>query len=211
VDIFPGQDEPIEGVRLTGSFSFDQDLYRLATKMTASVLVAFDQQLLVTTSGIPPYLRGNGAWPTAPAYCDISPILGLRLPLAHAVYVELGQASYAIVLLFGFLKLFVPLPASSAGAGFLAVLDPITGQECFSNVKPVGARSIPAYIQPREAMIHLREMNANLTREAILRGAKYPPQLETSELDLGPSQVSSWTDTTTRFMFTAPSEREPEE
>lgn len=210
MDIFQDQGEPIEDVRLTGSFSFDQDLYRLATKMAASVLVAFNQQPFVRTSGIPLYLLGSGTWSTAPAYCDISPILGLRPPLAHTVYVELGEASYAIVLIFSFLKLFVPLPASDAIGAFLGVLDPLTGEESFSEVKPVGPRSVPAYIQPREAMVHFREMNETLAREAILRGARRPPQLETTELDLGPPQAFSWTDSTIRFMFTDPSKHEPQ-
>src|SRR5450759_3387077 len=80
VDISLGQGKRLDDVRLTGSFSFDQDLYRLATKMVASVLVRFDEQTFVTTSGIPSYLLGSGTWSTSPAYCDVSPILDLRPP-----------------------------------------------------------------------------------------------------------------------------------
>ena len=42
VEIFHSNEKTIDDVRLTGSFRFDDDLYRLATKMAAAVLVTFD-------------------------------------------------------------------------------------------------------------------------------------------------------------------------
>src|SRR5262249_48082690 len=147
---------------------------RLATKMVASVLVVFDQVAFVATSNIPAYLHGNATLPAAPAYFDVDSILRLRPGLAHTIYVELAEISYGVVLIFGFMKIFVPLPRSSVSAGFVASLDPITGDESFHEVTPIGPRSVPPFITRDSAALHFREMNATLTREAISRGATRP-------------------------------------
>src|ERR1022692_500830 len=209
VEIFTSEDGPIEDVRLTAPLSFNPDLYRLATKMAAAVLVAFDRASLVAESGIPAYLHGAADRPTSPAYCDIEPIRNLRPPLSHAVYVELGEISYGIVLIFGFLKIYVPLPSAKEAAAFLGSLDPMTGDEMFLKVVPVGPRRVPPYITEAQVMAHLREMDDTLTREAILRGAKHPPKLETRELDLGVPADPSWANGTVRFMFPRITKREP--
>jgi hypothetical protein len=65
-----------------------------------------------------------------------------------------GRISYGIVVFFGFMKVYVPLPATSVINAFLASLDPITGEENFGVVVPVGQRSIPTHIQPHEAAVH---------------------------------------------------------
>jgi hypothetical protein len=169
--------------------------------MAAAVLVAFDRTQVITESGIPAYLLRKGSWLTAPAYCDVEPIRALRPPLAHTIYVELGQISYAIVLIFGFQKIFVPLPSSQQAEAFLASLDPMTGEETFKTVKPIGPRLVPVTIQQDEAMAHLREMNDALTREAVQRGAKHPPKLETKELDFPAPLDAAWTSGTIRFML----------
>jgi hypothetical protein len=201
VEIFTSQGKPIDDVSLTGSFSFDDDLYRLATKMAAAMLVAFDRSQVVTASGIPSYLLRKGNWLTAPAYCDVAPIRDLRPPLSHTIYVELGKISYAIVLIFGFMKFFVPLPSVQQSGAFLGSLDPMTGDERFDYVKPIGPRSVPALIQRDEAMTHFQDMDDALTREAVQRGAKHPPKLQTKHLDLGTPSDLSWTSGTIRFMF----------
>lgn len=201
VEIFASQDKPINDVTLTGSFSFDDDLYRLATKMTVAMLVAFDRSQVVTESGIPSYLLKKGNWLTAPAYCDVAPIRDLRPPLSHTIYVEIGQISYAIVLMFGFLKIFVPLPFIGPSRAFLGSLDPMTGDERFECVRPIGPRSVPALILHDEAMTHFQDMDDALTREAVQRGAKHPPKLHTKDLDLGTPLDPCWIGGTVRFMF----------
>lgn len=201
VEIFTSQDKPIEDVSLTGAFSFNEDLYRTATKMTANALVAFDRADIITASGIPAYLHGNGSWLTSLAYCNVDPIRGLRPPLAHTIYVELGEFSYGIVLIFGFQKIFVPLPSVSKPEAFLASLDPLTGDEQCCSVNPIGPRSIPVVIQHHEAMTHLQDMNEALTREAVMRGAKHPPQLQTKDLDLGTPVDPAWTSGTIQYVF----------
>lgn len=208
VEIVPGNEKTVDDLRLTGSFSFNDDLYRLATKMAAAVLVTFDRPQVVTESGIPSYLLGNGRWLTAPAYCDVESIRDLRPSLSHTIYVELGKTSYAIVLIFGFQKIFVPLPSAPHYEAFLGSLDPMTGDERFNSVKPIGPRSIPALIQQDEAMAHFHEMNDALTREAVQRGARHPPNLQTKDLDLGAPMDPAWTNGTIRFLFPSIAKRE---
>jgi hypothetical protein len=135
-------------------------------------------------------------------------IRGLRPPLAHTIYVELGEVSYGIVLIFGFEKIFVPLPSAAKSKAFLCSLDPLTGDEQFMPVTPIGPRRLPAVIQQPEAMAHLQEMNDAVTREAVQRGAKHPPQLQTKELDLGTRVDPNWTSGTIKFMFPPITKRE---
>ncbi|HEY4365125.1 MAG TPA: HNH endonuclease [Bryobacteraceae bacterium] len=208
VEIFTSQDRPIDDVTLTGAFSFNPDLYRTATKMVANALVAFDRLDIIAESDISAYLHGSADRPTSLAYCDVTPIRDLRPGLAHTIYVELGEISYGIVLIFGFQKLFVPLSSVSKSEAFLASLDPLTGDEQFSPVSPIGPRSVPALIQHHEAMSHVQEMNEALAREAVQRRAKHPPQLQTKDLDLGTPVDPAWTSGTIRYMFPPITKRE---
>jgi hypothetical protein len=199
-EIFSGEDKPFEGINLTSALTFNDDLYRLATKMAAAALVAFDRAHVVAESGIPAYLRESASMPVSPAYCDIEPIRNLRPPLSHTVYVELGKVSYTIVLIFGFLKIYVPLPSAKEAVAFLASLDPMTGDESFQVVPPIGARSIPQYLfEP--PLAHFQEMCDVLSREAISRGAKRSPKLVLKELDLGPPVDLSALNDTIRYIF----------
>ena len=59
-EIFYGEDEPFEGVNLTSALTFNDDLYRLATKMVGAALVAFDRAHVAAESGysrLPPWGR----------------------------------------------------------------------------------------------------------------------------------------------------------
>jgi HNH endonuclease len=199
-EILYDEDKPFEGVNLTSALTFNDDLYRLATKMAGAALVAFDRAHVVAESGIPAYLHGAASIPVSPAYCDIEPIRKLRPPLSHAVYVELGRVSYAIVLIFGFLKIYVPLPYAKEAVAFLGSLDPMSGDESFQVVKPVGARTVPQYLfEP--PLAHFQEMCDALSREALARGAKRPPKLELKQLVLGPPVGLSTLNGTIRYMF----------
>jgi hypothetical protein len=199
-EIYYGEDKPFEGIKLTSALSFNDDLYRVATKMAAATLVAFDRAHVVAESGVPTYLHGAASMPVSPAYCDIEPVRNLRPPLSHAVYVELGNVSYAIVLIFGFLKIYVPLPAAREAAAFLATLDPMSGDEGFQVVTRIGARSVPRYLFD-PPLAHFQEMCDALSREAIARGAKRPPKLEIKDLDLGPPVDLSALNGTIRYLF----------
>jgi hypothetical protein len=193
--------EQIDDVFLTVPTSFDSDLYRFATKLVAAVLVNFGYQEFISSSGIGAYLHAKAEWQTTPAYCDIAGINEMSPPLSHAVYVELGTPSYGIVVIFGHLKVFVSLPPSPIKKAYLATLDPIDGEEGFSEVASIGPRSVPITIRLTEMMAHLNEMNRMLMQAAILRGAKRPPILSIEELNPGPPQFFSQTDSTLRFMF----------
>jgi hypothetical protein len=208
IEVFTTAEKLIDDVTLTGSFSFNADLYRTATKMAANLLVAFGRAPIITESSIPFYLHEQGNLATTPAYCDIKPIRDLRPPLAHTIYVELGKISYGIVLIFGYQKIFIPLPSASQSEAFLGSLDPITGEERFDAVKPIGPRSVPALIGHREAMAHFLDMDDALTAEAVQRGAKHPPKLQTQELDLGTQLDPSWTSGTVRFLYPGIAKRE---
>ena len=65
-------------------------------------------------------------------------------------------------MIFGHLKVFVPLPHRPIRKAYLATLDPIDGDEAFSEVDPIGSRSVPTTIQLPEMMVHLNEMNEML-------------------------------------------------
>jgi hypothetical protein len=201
VEISEAPYEQLDDVVLTASSSFNPELYRFATKLVAAVLINFGYEEFVSGSGIGAYLHSKGEWLTSPAYCDISEVIKLSPPLAHAVYVELGTTSYGVVVIFGHLKIFVPLPSSSGNRAYLATLDPIDDAEVFSEVDPKGPLSVPATIDLAGMMAHLNEMNRMLMHAANLRGAKHPPKLTIRELDLGPPQYFSRTDSTLRYMF----------
>ncbi|MEP6757248.1 MAG: HNH endonuclease [Chthonomonadales bacterium] len=201
IEISEAPYEQFDDVYLKVPTSFDSDLYRFATKLVAAVLANFGYRQLISSSGIGAYLHAKGEWQTTPAYCDIAAINKLSPPLSHAVYVELGTPSYGIVVIFGYLKVFVPLLPYPTKKAYLATLDPIDGEERFSEVDPIGSRSVPTTIQLAEMMVHLNEMNRMLMQAANLRGAKRPPKLTIQELNPGPPQFFSQTDSTLRFMF----------
>jgi hypothetical protein len=100
------------------------------------------------------------------------------------------------------------LPSAPHYEAFLGSLDPMTGDERFDSVKPIGPRSIHALIQQDVAMVHFREMNDVLTREAVQRGARHPPKLQTKDLDLGAPMDPAWTNSTVRFLFPGIAKRE---
>ena len=131
VDITPNKDPTLENIRLDLFDSFNLDLFRMATKMVASLAIATGFDKLISESQIPDYLHGRTKWGATVAYCDVTPLNGLRLPLAHAIYLEIGRPSYGIVLMFGYQKIFVPLPNSMDRMAVLGSLDPISGKNPF--------------------------------------------------------------------------------
>ena len=165
--------------KLELSFSFNSDLYRFATKMAAGVAVFSGNPMMVSKSGIPAYLHGNGEWPTNIAYCDVSAVRQLRRPLTHTVYLEFGQLSFAIVLLFGSQKIFVPFPSTAGRMGVLATLYPLTGEEAFSELSPLGPPSLLSDFnkagQRDVVLAHIRDMS----RDACGRGCPAGGQVTT--------------------------------
>ncbi|MGA9507391.1 MAG: HNH endonuclease [Candidatus Sulfotelmatobacter sp.] len=188
-----------EDVKLTVGLGYDDDIFRFSAKLTSNAVVAMGRGPLVKASSIGRYLRGSGEWGTCIAFCDTSAIRLLRPPLSHTIYVEFGVQSYAIVVVFGYFQVYVPLPGSESGAA-IGFLDPLTGEESFGDAAPIGIAPPAKFVSRQQIALHLQYINRQLTDEANARGALHPPNLQMSEFDPGlPSLSPSWTDGTHRF------------
>jgi hypothetical protein len=197
VDESPGA--AFEGVKLAVDLGYNDDILRLATKIASNTAIVVGRAPLVKASGIGEYLRGGGEWGASIAFCDTSAVRALRPPLSHTVYVEFGIQSYAIILLFGDLQLYVPLPQAEPGA-VIGFLDPLTGEELFEEAAPIGIAPPPRLVSREQIALHIQYINRQLTDEANARGALHPPDLQVLEFDPGPPSLSpSWTDGTHRF------------
>lgn len=201
VEITPDEASVLEEMKLVVATSFDDNLFRFSTKLAAALAIASGYRDLISSSGIPAYLHGRAGWLSRVAFCDVKPLIRLKPPLAHTVYIELGEKSYGIVLIFGYQKIFVPLPSSAERRAILASLDPLTGEESFADVDSIGPRDIPATIQKDSALAHLQSMLDTLTEDAVLRGAKKKPELSIRDVDLGAPMPSWWSSSTVRYMF----------
>ena len=200
VEIEESPREILNDVKLEMGGRFDPSLYRFATKLVANAVTLMGRQELIRKSGIPSYLHGKGEWATGVGYCDTSAIRKLRPPLSHTAYIEFGPLSHATLLIFGWWQIYVPLPATSSGA-VLGFLDPITGEESFQDVTPIGLPPPPSFVSYERAESHLKEMLRWLCEEAMERGATRPPDLQLHGLDLGrPAMAPQWEDGTYRFM-----------
>ena len=182
--------ENLNGVKLEVDLSYNQELYKFSAKLASNLSIAMGREHLIKASGIANYLHGASTWNTRLAYCDTSAIRDLRPPLSHAAYVEFGLVSHAVIILFGGPQIYVPLPAAKKGA-ILGFLDPITGEERFDEVAPLGILPAPSALTEGEFQVHFKYILRRLTEEGIARGAKNPPNLSVSEYDLGPQTESS--------------------
>lgn len=188
-----------EDVKLTVGLGYNDDIFRFSSKLASNAVIGMGRAPLVRASSIGRYLRGSGEWGTCIAFCDTSAVCALRPPLSHTVYVEFGVQSYAIVLVFGYFQVYVPLPGSESGAA-IGFLDPLTGEESFGEAAPIGIVPPPKFVSRQQIALHLQHINRRLADEANERGALYPPDLQMLEFDPGPPSLSpSWTDGTHKF------------
>ena len=200
VEIEESPGEILDDVKLELDRSFNPNLYRFATKLAANTVVAMGRESVIRNSGISQYLHGKGEWRTAVGYCETSRVRSLRPPLSHTVYIEFGALSHAIVLIFGEMQVYVPLPAASPGA-IIGFLDPITGEESFEDVAPIGLAPPPPFISKVKAEAFLREMLRCAGEEGKARGATNPPDLQLVGFDLGrPTSSPQWVDGTYKFL-----------
>jgi hypothetical protein len=135
--------------------SYNDDLYRFSAKLVGDTAVALGYHALIKQSHLAHYLHGMTGLGVCVAYCDTSAIRDLRPPLSHTVYIEFGPLqSQAIVILFGGLQICVPLPTAKKGA-ILGFLDPISGEESFSEVKVLNLTPVPKFWSEAEVGLHL--------------------------------------------------------
>jgi hypothetical protein len=176
--------ENLNDVKLGVHLSYNDDLYRLSTKLASNTAIFMGRHTLIKESGIAQYLYGNLGWGTRIGYCDTSAIRSLRPGLSHTVYIEFGFNSHAFVILFGEMQVYVPLPAAEPGA-ILSFLDPITGEESFRELKPINMPPVSRFWTDAEARIHFAYITRQLAEEANAGGAKHPPSLSVPSYDLG--------------------------
>jgi hypothetical protein len=176
--------ENLNDIKLSPDLSYDEDLYRFSAKLAGNMAIAMGREALIKESGIACYLHGSLGWGVRIAYCDTSAIRSLRPQLSHTIYIEFGLQSQAVVILFGWMQIYVPLPAAKQGA-ILGFLDPITGEESFREVKALNITPAPSFWTEAEARVHFAYISGRLAEEANARGAKHPPDLSVSAYDLG--------------------------
>jgi len=176
--------ENLNDIRLSVDLSYNEDLYRFSAKLACNMAIVMGREALIKESGIARYLHGGPGWGTRIAHCDTSAIRSLRPHLSHTVYIEFGPQSHAVVILFGGMQIYVPLPATEQGA-ILGFLDPITGEESFGEVKALNITPPSMLWTEAQARAHFADMTQRLAEEANARGAKHPPDLSVSAYDLG--------------------------
>jgi hypothetical protein len=136
--------ENLNDIKLSANLSYNDDLYRFSAKLAGNATVVMGRQAFIKTSDIADYLHGSLDRAARIACCDTSAIRSLRPPLSHTVYIEFGPQSHAVVILFGAMQVYVPLPAAERGA-ILGFLDPLTGDESFGEVKAINIVPPPEF------------------------------------------------------------------
>jgi hypothetical protein len=186
VRIEEAHDENLNDVKLCTGLSYNDDIYRFSAKLVSNTAILMGRKALIRASGIARYLQGGPGSSARIAHCNTSGIRSLRPGLSHTVYIEFNSLeSRALVILFGWMQIYVPLPAAKQGA-ILGFLDPITGEESFRETKPLNITPAPRFWTESDARVHFSYIGQRLSEEANERGAKYPPDLSVSSFDLGP-------------------------
>jgi hypothetical protein len=184
VKIEEAPNENLNDVRLDVNLSYNEDLYRFAAKLAGNTAISMGREVLIQRSGIARYLNGSPGWGAVIGSCDTSAIRTLRPGLSHTVYIEFGPQSHAVVILFGGMQIYVPLPAADQGA-ILGFLDPITGEESFREVNALDLIPPPKFWNQAQARAYFADNMRQLADEAKARGAKHPPDLSVRDIDLG--------------------------
>jgi hypothetical protein len=182
--------ENLNEIKLNVDLSYNDDLFRFSTKLACNMAILMGREALIKESGVGGYLRDGLSWGTCLADCDTTAIRRLRPQLSHTVYIEFGPESHAVVIFFGSMQIYVPLPASERGA-VLGFLDPITGEESFSAVTAVNVTPPPKIWYQIRTRSHLTEMLRWLEEEANARGATHPPDLTVGGYDFGTTDATN--------------------
>ncbi|HTU33259.1 MAG TPA: hypothetical protein VMF66_05610 [Candidatus Acidoferrum sp.] len=184
VNITESQGKTFHDIKLTVDLSYNPDLYRLAAKLVGNMAISIGLETFVRDSGLGSYLHGSREWKVSTGFCDTSSLRRLRPGLSHTIYLELGTPSRAVVIFFGGMQIFLPLPPASKDA-FLGFLDPLSGEESFARVNALNINQPPEVVTESQARFWLAEINRYFSEEANARGAKHPPNLSVSGIDLG--------------------------
>jgi hypothetical protein len=197
IEIEEAPGENLNNVALSVNLSYNEDLYKFSAKLAGNMAILMGREALIKDSGIARHLHGILGWESRIAHFDTSAIRRLRPPLCHTVYIEFGPQSYAVVILFGAMQVYVPLPGAEHGA-ILGFLDPITGEESFREAPALNIAPPSKFWSEVEARAHFENLSRQFAEEAKARGATHPPDLFVPSADLG-TPVSSWVDGTFRF------------
>lgn len=168
------------------------DLRRLALKMCvalSTLLPAFDVEEVAEARL---FLRNNPAsgrvMNTYPAYDVYDDIDSRREALCHVIYVERSQTRvYGVVQFFGVIQIFCRLGiygSRSQTAALFASLDPVTGDERFSEVAPLDLAYPPYFIRREEYPRLMEGWMKKFRDEAIKRGAPNPPEVEITSIEI---------------------------
>ena|SRR2546423_571385 len=171
---------PIKGTHLT--INTGPDMRRTALKMCialSTLLRDFDpeevteaRRMLIDDPSSIPIVEAHEA------YISYYPIDSRRAGLSHVVYVERNRFRvYGVVQFFGAIQLYCPLGApkiDGAHIALLASLDPVTGNEHFSEIPPQYLPEPPLLMAIDELPRLIQFWIDKLQREAIERGAGDP-------------------------------------
>lgn len=171
---------PIDTKGLEIELSINPNLQRMALKMSVACAQAAgwlpasgcpNHVRAFLASSSPPYIGG----PTGVAYADWSWLSSYRKPLGHVIYVHRRkQELVACVQFFGTFQVFCRLGTADPTenvAAFVGTLDPVTGEETFSERQPWLLSDPPDMVPQTVAVAFIHECCQSLKRQARERGA----------------------------------------
>lgn len=166
------------------------EIRRLALKMCIGLSTLFPNFDLEEVAEARLYLKGDPR--TVPvnnvvaAFASYDAIDSLRKALSHVIYVERTQTGvYGLVQFFGTIQLFCRVgiqPIKAQGAALLATLDPITGDETFTESSLLNLTPPPYFYSAEEAIKLADGWIMKLGDEARKRGSN-PTDLRMSSVE----------------------------
>jgi hypothetical protein len=165
------------------NFEFSPDFLRLALKLCFTLSTLLPEILVEELAYSQAILRGDqGYLPrnVIPAFDDYTALNSKREALCHVIYVERNKSRiYGVVQFYGVIQVYCDLgkPTFATGdAAMLAVLDPITGREEFTEVIPLNLPQ-PEQLPDTELPEAVGSWLTKFRQGAIDRGASNPPNL----------------------------------
>jgi hypothetical protein len=168
------------------------ELRRLALKMSMAaitLLPGFDvdevEEGRLYLLADPRRVPANNVFATFQTYEEID---SRRPPLAHVIYVERGATKvYGLVQFFGVFQLYCRLSISestSKPAALFCALDPVTGDEAYTETEPLDLRHPNVFYDVEEFKKGSAGLCEQLGRDAVRRGAN-PSNIKMVSVDFG--------------------------